>query len=84
MRTPAVLSMIFANMPDISKWRRRFLTVLFTTIFAIRGRVTFTNLARYSPLHEHTFRRHFRSFFDSRRLQPRYVLACARRQRRRS
>ena len=56
--------MIFANMPDISKWQRRFLTVLFTTIFAIRGRVTFTNLARYSPLHEHTFRRHFRSFFD--------------------
>ena len=56
--------MIFANMAPISKWQRRFLTTLLTTIFAIRGRVNFTNLARFSPCCEQTFRRHFQKFFD--------------------
>lgn len=64
MRTPKVLTMIFANMPDIGKWQRRFLMMLLTTVFAIRGRATFTNLARFAPLHEQTFRRHFQKFFD--------------------
>ena len=69
MRTPEeasskVLSMIFDSMPSISKWQRRFLSVLFRTVFAIRGRVNFTNLARFCSLHEHTFRRHFAKGFD--------------------
>lgn len=64
MRTPKVLSLIFANMPEICKWQQRFLTVLLTTVFALRGRLTFTNMARYSPLHEHTFRRNFQRAFD--------------------
>jgi hypothetical protein len=59
-----VLSMIFANMPAISKWRRRFLRTLFRTVFAIRGRVNFTNLARFCSLHEQTFRRQFAEGFD--------------------
>ena len=41
-------------------WQRQFLEELFRTVFALRGRVNFTNLARFSPLHEQTFRRHFR------------------------
>jgi len=64
MRTPKVLSLIFANMPAISKWQRRFIITLLTTVFALRGRLTFTNLSRFSPLHEQTFRRHFEKFFD--------------------
>lgn len=64
MRTRKVLTMIFANMAPISKWQRQFLTVLLTTIFAIRGRVNFTNLARFSPCCEQTFRRHFQKLFD--------------------
>lgn len=56
--------MIFANMPEISKCQQRFLRALLTTVFAIQGRLTFTNLARFSPLHEHTFRRHFEKAFD--------------------
>lgn len=61
--------MIFANMPasskrSVGKWQRQFLTTLLTTVFAIRGRATFTNLARFCPLHEQTFRRHFAKFFD--------------------
>ncbi len=59
--------MIFANMSRISKpkaWQRQFLSVLLTTVFAMRGRLTFTNLARFSSLHEQTFRRQFAKFFD--------------------
>lgn len=59
-----VLSLIFANMPTISKWQQRFITVLFATVFALRGRLTFANMARFSPLHEQTFRRNFQKGFD--------------------
>lgn len=59
-----VLSTTFDNSTPICKWQRRFLTILFTTIFALRGRVNFTNMARYSTLHEQTFRRHFEKDFD--------------------
>lgn len=64
MRTPKVLTSILDNMPDIGKWQRRFIIVLLTTVFALRGRLTFTNMARFSPLSEQTFRRHFEKFFD--------------------
>jgi len=59
-----VLSTTFDNIAPIRKWQRRFLTILFTTIFALRGRVNFTNMARYSTLHEQTFRRQFENDFD--------------------
>jgi hypothetical protein len=64
MPAPEVLSTTFDNIAPISKWQRRFLTILFTALFAMRGRVNFTNLARYSTLHEHTFRRQFEKDFD--------------------
>lgn len=64
MPAPEVLAPTFDNIAPISKPRRRFLTILFTTIFAMRGRVNFTNMARYSPLHEQTFRRQFAKPFD--------------------
>lgn len=59
-----VLPAIFDNLGPIRKWQKRFLTILFATLFALRGRVNFTNMARYSRLHEHTFRRHFEKDFD--------------------
>ena len=59
MQTQSVLTDILANMPHIGKWQRRFLAMVFAALFALRGRVTFTNLARFSPLDEHTFRRNF-------------------------
>lgn len=64
MRTREVLNTIFDNIAPIRKSRRGFLTVLFLTIFALRGRLTFTNMARFCPLHEQTFRRHFARPFD--------------------
>ena len=56
----AVLNLIFVKMKTIyntsvEKRQRDFLCELFRTIFALRGRVNFTNMARFSSLHEHTF-----------------------------
>ena len=64
-----VVSTIFRKMTDIYNcnigfWQRRFLQTLFEAVFALRGRVNFTNLARFSPLHEQTFRRHFQKAFQ--------------------
>ena len=64
-----VVSTIFRKMTDIyncniGSWQRRFLQQLFEAVCALRGRVNFTNLARFSPLHEHTFRRHFQKAFQ--------------------
>ena len=64
MQTLNVLDRIFDKMTAINKWQRDFLTLLFTTIFALQGRVNFTNLARYSTASEQTFRRNFAKDFD--------------------
>lgn len=58
------LEYIFAKMTaihnfQIGAWQRRFLTELFQVLLRVRGRVNFTNMARYSPFSEQTFRRHF-------------------------
>lgn len=65
----AVLPIMFAKMAAIfnirvSKRQQSFLGELFRTVFALQGRVNFTNMARFSPLHEQTFRRQFREAFD--------------------
>jgi hypothetical protein len=63
-----VVSTIFRKMADIYNyqvgfWQRQFLQELFKAVFSLRGRVNFTNLARFSFLHEQTFRRHFQKAF---------------------
>ncbi len=65
----AALTLIFAKMSTIynskvGKRQRDFLGALFGVLFAHQGRANFTNLARYSALHEQTFRRHFARCFD--------------------
>jgi len=62
------LTYIFAKMTTIHNctigaWRRQFLQELFRVMIAMRGRTNFTNMARYSPFCEQTFRRHFRKAF---------------------
>ena len=64
-----VVSTMFRKMTDIyncqvDAWQRRFLRELLEAVFSLRGRVNFTNLARFSPLHEQTFRRHFKKAFQ--------------------
>lgn len=69
MRTQDVLEFILGKMGHsfniaLSAPRRRFLCELFRVLLALHGRVTFTNLARYSALSERTFRRHFARALD--------------------
>jgi len=49
---------------QVGTWQRRFLRELFKAVLSLRGRINFTNLARFSPLHEQTFRRHFKKAFQ--------------------
>jgi len=62
------LEYIFAKMTaihnfQIGAWQRQFLAELFQVLFRMRGRVNFTNMARYSAFSEQTFRRHFQKAF---------------------
>ena len=64
-----VVSTMFRKMADIyncqvGAWQRCFLRELFKVVLSLRGRVNFTNLARFSQLHEQTFRRHFEKAFQ--------------------
>lgn len=65
----AALNLIFVKMRliyniELPKRQRTFLVELFRTLFALRGRANFTNMARFSESHEQTFRRHFARAFD--------------------
>lgn len=62
------LEYIFAKMTTTynsapGAWQRSFLGELFQVVSAMRGRLTFINMARYSSLCEQTFRRHFQKAF---------------------
>ncbi len=62
------LEYIFVKMTAIHNfqlgaWQRRFLMELFQVLLRMRGRVNFTNMARYSTFCEQTFRRHFQKAF---------------------
>lgn len=62
------LTFIFAKMMTmhnctIGAWKRRFIEEMFHVLIAMRGRVNFTNMARYSTFCEQTFRRHFQKAF---------------------
>ena len=48
----------------MTKPQRTFLLNLFTTILALRGKVTFRNLSRYSGLSARTYARQFGQSFD--------------------
>lgn len=65
----SALALIFVKMniifnSKIGQRQRELLQELFRVVFAMQGRLTFTNMARFSCLHEHTFRRHFSRAFD--------------------
>jgi hypothetical protein len=42
-----------------SKIQQRFLSILFSTILVMCGKVNFTNLSRYSEMSERSYRRQF-------------------------
>lgn len=43
----------------VSKAQQKFLSILFSTIIFMRGKVNFTNLSGYSEITERTYRRQF-------------------------
>lgn len=64
---------ILKQMSGITKPQEKFLTVLFTTILVVRGKINFKNLSRYSVYSEKTYRRQFRKQFNYLR----FNLLCA-------
>lgn len=62
-----IIEEALGSMPEVGQWQRRFIVVLFSTILLLRGKVNFSNLARYSGLCEKTYRRGFRRSFDFER-----------------
>ena len=59
-----IVSAILQQMLVVRQPQRKFLTVLFATILALRGRVTGRNLSRYCVYSERTIARQFRTPFD--------------------
>lgn len=69
MQTRLMINLIFARMELTCKCvptrpQRGVIAQLLEVLFALRGRATFTNLARFASRHEQTFRRHFAQVFD--------------------
>lgn len=62
MRT--LVTTILSEMTGVSTPQAKFLTHLFPTMLASRGRMTFRNLARYGGLHEKTYSRQAATPFD--------------------
>src|SRR5215471_9553551 len=59
-----IVTDILKQMPTVRQPQRKFLAVLFTTILALRGRMTGRNLSRYCAYSERTIARQLRVPFD--------------------
>jgi hypothetical protein len=64
MSISMLLGAMFVLLGETNKPTQVFFSEMFETVFSMRGRVNFTNLARYSFLNESTFRRRFGQHFD--------------------
>jgi DDE superfamily endonuclease len=71
-----IVTDILQQMPAVSQPQRKFLAVLFATILALRGRVTFRNLSRYCDYSERTLARQFRAAFDGPDFHQRVLTAA--------
>jgi DDE superfamily endonuclease len=67
---------ILQQMPAVRQPQRKFLIVLFTTILALRGRVTGRNLSRYCDYSERTIARQFRETFNWSEFHHRVITAA--------
>ena len=59
-----IVAHILDQLPAIHQPQRKFLPALFATLLAVRGRVNFRNLARYSTYSQRTHQRQFQQPFD--------------------
>jgi len=71
-----IVNDILKQMAAVSQPQRKFLTTLFATILALRGRVTFRNLSRYCDYSERTIARQFRAAFAWPDFHPRVLTAA--------
>jgi len=59
-----IIEQALVGMPEVGKWQREFIKVLFTTILLIQSKVNFSSLGNHSVLCIKTFRRGFQREFD--------------------
>ena len=59
-----IIEQALAGMPEVGKWQREFIKVLFATILLIQGKVNFSSLGNHGVLCIKTFRRGFQREFD--------------------
>ena len=60
----AIVQTVLLKMGALSQPQLKVMTTLLMTILALCGKVNFTNLSRYSPLSEKTYRRFFAKVFN--------------------
>jgi hypothetical protein len=77
MTVETVTSAILAKMSGIGKCQRRFILYIVRLLLQMRGRVNFTNLARYSNHAEQYFRKWFSEPFDFAGFNTELVLLVA-------
>jgi hypothetical protein len=77
MTVETVTSAILAKMSGIGKCQRRFLLYIMLLLLQMRGRVNFTNLARYSDHAEQYFRKWYSAPFDFAKFNKELVLLMA-------
>jgi hypothetical protein len=64
MKTLDIFSTIIAKMKGITWYEKQFFLKLLQTLYSIKGKINFANLARWSGWNEKTFRRNFSKKFD--------------------
>ena len=60
----AIVQTVLQKMGTLSQPQLKVMTTLLMTILVLCGKVNFTNLSRYSPLSEKTYRRFFAKVFN--------------------
>ena len=64
MKTLSLTSAILDKMPQIGKWQRAFFSHLIPLFLSIRGRINFSQMARYGIFSLTTYRNNFDKPFD--------------------
>ncbi len=59
-----LISTILSKMPDLNKWRRRFVVETMMLFLTIKGRINFLQLGRFGKYNESTYRLGFEKGFD--------------------
>jgi len=59
-----IIEQALMGMPEVGKWQREFIKVLFATILLIQGKINFSSLGNHGVLNIKTFRRGFQRDFD--------------------